>query len=403
MSSSPTPTSSVVTPCTPLPSRRADCRRIHTVEWLLIGHKANIRRGSEASAIWEHGDEYIDLARPDTSLTWICNYCDSIVAIRKNGASFNMFRHLKDKHGILLKRTRTIREEEDDNASVLSRESSASQQTPSGFGALFVRCDVDKFRNLLLQWIIQQQVPHSAVEQQEFRDLLLYLQPSLERYLISRNTITNWVLNEYTKAQSTIKTLLARAQSRVHLSFDIWTSPSVMPILGICSHFLSPSLELNHALLGLKIIEGSHTGEAIAEIIAGVVKEFEIEDKLGVYVADNASNCDTCCRELVKRFHSNEEEGSRRSRCLGHIINLAAQAFIYGKENEAFVSAIEHLNELSVRDQDEIAQEQALWRARGAFGKLHNIVKFVRVSPRRRQDFEAVIEMVIQQRTARGT
>ena len=57
-----------------------------------------------------------------------------------------------------------------------------------------------------------------------------------------------------------------------------------MPILGICAHFLDPEVQLQNPLLALRFLEGSYTGEAIAEITAGVVEEFEIQDKLGVYI-----------------------------------------------------------------------------------------------------------------------
>jgi hypothetical protein len=58
-------------------------------------------------------------------------------------------------------------------------------------------------------------------------------------------------------------------------------------------------------------------------------------------VADNATNNDVACRALIRVFHKEEKESSRRSRCLSHIINLAAQAFIYGRDNEAFIAKVD--------------------------------------------------------------
>jgi hypothetical protein len=400
------PSSSILTVLrpsdSPTPSRRADSRRIAGSTWIRAGHQANFRRGIEQSRIWDHGDAYVALDSPDKPF-WICDICDSAITIPPNQASSNMIRHLKKYHNILLKRTQSDREDEEGSEAVESIETPSIRQTPPIFSALMARINVDKFRNLLVQWIVQQQIPYSAVEQAQFRELLLELQPTLERYLVkSHNTISSWVDGEYKQAQAALKTQFNMALSRIHISFDIWTSPSALPILGICAHFLSPSLHLYHPLLGLRYIEGSHTGEAIAEIIERVVKEFEIQDKLGVYVADNASNCNSACNSLVRRLHEGEEDGSRRSRCLGHIINLAAQAFIYGKDNEAFINQAEFEEELSGRDQVAIAREQALWRSRGSFGRLHNIVKWMRASPQRRQEFEMVIKMVVSQAKARG-
>jgi BED zinc finger len=109
---------------TPILSRRGENRRIRGVSWLRAGRRANIRRGSQISRIWDHGDEYIDISRPETSSSWICDYCDSVIAIRKTLSSLNVIRHLKDAHQILLKRTQTDREEEDEAKSILSHESS---------------------------------------------------------------------------------------------------------------------------------------------------------------------------------------------------------------------------------------------------------------------------------------
>jgi hypothetical protein len=395
---------SVLTTPTPIASRRGDNRRIRGQTWLLVGRKPNLKRGQQVSPIWDHGDEYVDLAKPQDGASWICDHCDAIVTLKSNASTSNAARHLKNFHQISGKRPRSEIEDEEEEERTLSRQSSLQEiPRPPGFTALVTRLDIEKFRRLLLRWIIQQQIPYSAVEHIEFRDLLLYLQPSLEPYLIrSHRTISNWVADEFKEAQLAVKSLLAQAKSRIHLSFDIWTSPSAIPILGVCAHFLDSSLQLKHPLLGLKFIEGSHTGEAIAAIIEALIYSFDIEPKLGVFIADNASNCDTACESLVKRLRPNEDENSRRSRCLGHIINLAAQAFIYGKKNETFIVEAEQVEQLTIRDEQALIREQSLWRTRGSFGKFHNVVKFIRASYLRRREFQAVVEMVVAQSIARG-
>jgi hypothetical protein len=75
-----------------------------------------------------------------------------------------------------------------------------------------------------------------------------------------------------------------------------------------------------------------------------------------------------------------EDIRNHRTRCFGHIVNLAARAFLWGKdpdsfEREAFTEAAFQVEERELR----------LWRKRGAVGKLHNIVRFVRASPQRRE------------------
>ena len=66
------------------------------------------------------------------------------------------------------------------------------------------------------------------------------------------------------------------------------------------------------------------------------------------------------------------------------------------------MNAAEYTADLTHRDQEVVAREQALWRSRGSFGKLHNVVKSVNASPQRRQDFQAILEMTVTQAIARG-
>jgi hypothetical protein len=127
-----------------------------------------------------------------------------------------------------------------------------------------------------------------------FRDILLALQPSLDKYLIkSHHSISKWVKDDYLAARQRLKSLLSQSRSRIHLSFDAWTSPNCKSILGICAHFLTPSFELRHALVGFKEIVGVHDGENLAEYLITLIFELGIGDNFGVFIGDNAGNIDT--------------------------------------------------------------------------------------------------------------
>jgi len=79
---------------------------------------------------------------------------------------------------------------------------------------------------------------------------------------------------------------------------------------------------------------------------------------------------------------SSVQRSARRLRCLGHVINLAAKAFLYGKDFDAFEKDVEN-----VRENSELLKELDIWRKRGPVGKLHNVVVFICRSPQRRQRF----------------
>ena len=380
---------------TPLLSRRGDSRRIHGKTWSLTAHATNIRRNSQISRIWEHGAEYVNLSEPNTGSHWICDHCDSIIALRRSQSNWNASRHLLKAHNIKVKRE--INEEEEE------QEERQAERREATFAALIARVNVDKFRELLIRWIVQSQIPYSAVKSEAFRDLLLCLQPGIERYLVrSHNTIASWVDEEYQKGRQVIKSQLQQSLSRIHFSFDIWTSPACTAILGICAHFLAPNLHLKHALIDLKAIEGAHQGETIAELVGDLIQWFELEQILGVFIGDNAGNVDTAVKALVRRFRLDSSKG-RRARCCGHIINLAAKAFLLGNDCEAFIDEIDAAEHRAARDEQYLAVQQAKWRSQGPVGKFHNIVAYIRATSQRRHEFKEAVQMSINRARARGT
>ncbi|EXA30947.1 hypothetical protein FOVG_17724 [Fusarium oxysporum f. sp. pisi HDV247] len=77
-----------------------------------------------------------------------------------------------------------------------------------------------------------------------------------------------------------------------------------------------------------------------------MLRKFNITaQSLGYYIGDNATSNDTCLEELLKILEA--ESGAeypykcRRIRCIGHIINLALQAFLLAYSKEALRAALE--------------------------------------------------------------
>jgi len=79
---------------------------------------------------------------------------------------------------------------------------------------------------------------------------------------------------------------------------------------------------------------------------------------------------------------SDNEKTARRLRCLGHVINLAAKAFLYGTDTDAFEKELGNAKEVS-----DLNKELNIWRKRGPVGKLHNVVMFICRTPQRREFF----------------
>ena len=115
----------------------------------------------------------------------------------------------------------------------------------------------------------------------------------------------------------------------------------------------------------------------------------KIGRRIGFFVLDNASANDTCVDIILRTLYpkmSQKQRRRRRLRCLGHVVNIAAQAFLLGKGAE------KTLDELEIaflrQDFQKIAD---IWRKQGALGKLHNIIRYIRMTPQHRQEFRRCV------------
>jgi hypothetical protein len=111
--------------------------------------------------------------------------------------------------------------------------------------------------------------------------------------------------------------------------------------MGVIIYYLDKDLINRSYLIGMRRINGAHTGENITETVIPVLVEIGIMSKLGYFIADNDARNDTCIRAILRKHRPDiKDPDSRRVRCLEHIINLAAKAFLFGKNADAFKDTI---------------------------------------------------------------
>lgn len=154
-------------------------------------------------------------------------------------------------------------------------------------------------------------------------------------------------------------------------------------------------------LLGLRPMYGAHNGVAIAEELLTVMRDFKISDRVGYFVADNASNNDAALREIAKEI--DVDTLRQRIRCSAHVLNLVAKAILYGTDSDCVADAATFAPTFDSGGSDNVfpstdkapqsrnndAASLAMWRKRGALGRCHNLVYHVGGSPRRRRYFES--------------
>ena len=85
---------------------------------------------------------------------------------------------------------------------------------------------------------------------------------------------------------------------------------------------------------------------------------------------------------LLDQHQISYEAEHHRLRCNGHIINLAAQSFLFHTDYEALA---DDNNTTALMTPTDLEMEQ--WRRKGALGKLHNIVVYIQRSTQRLANF----------------
>ncbi|KAF5705269.1 ribonuclease H [Fusarium mundagurra] len=178
----------------------------------------------------------------------------------------------------------------------------------------------------VLGLLTRRRLPFSAVEHSELRDLALACNPAIGDLLINdRKQAMGYINSNYSLYSSQLAERLQTTQSKILISSDLWASPLRHGVLAVCVY---------------------HSGATQAELIAGTLRKFNVTaQSLGYYIGDNATSNDTCLEELSKVLEA--ESGAeyahkrRRIRCIGHIINLALQAFFLARSKEALRAALE--------------------------------------------------------------
>ena len=70
-------------------------------------------------------------------------------------------------------------------------------------------------------------------------------------------------------------------------------------------HYISDTGNLQHSVLALKELDGTHSGQNQAESIMEVINDYGIASKVGYFVMDNASNNDIMIKALSRCMYLN--------------------------------------------------------------------------------------------------
>ena len=95
------------------------------------------------------------------------------------------------------------------------------------------------FKNALVAFVVICQVALSLVINEVFIEFLEIIYPSIRNLLpLVCNTIHGWIIEAFTARKGRLKQRLVKSNSMIHFSFDLWTSPNHLALLGIVVHFI---------------------------------------------------------------------------------------------------------------------------------------------------------------------
>ncbi|KAA8612756.1 Dimer-Tnp-hAT domain-containing protein [Pyrenophora tritici-repentis] len=332
------------------------------VKRAIIARK-DFRQGT--SHIWKYGLQYI--RDSDKKEVYYCHECrvgkskQELFVI--NGTS-RIRNHLEQKHQI-------------DPQSGIKRKGSKES--------------VEKFKELLIRWIVYCHIAFFQLENQYFRELLLFLNPALLNHLPkAAKTIRSWVINAFISKKQQLREDLHHSRSRISISFDLWTSPNPYAILGVVAMWINTTGMRRVTALGMRRIYGEHTRENLGSVVLELLEEYDISgDQIGYFMLDNASANDTAVEFILKDlcpWMKSKQRRHRRLRCLGHVINLCCQAFLMGRNCEKYLAKLEKHHQ-----RGDYTKVEELWKKFGCLGRLHNLVRYIRLTPQRRKEFATII------------
>lgn len=248
---------------------------------------------------------------------------------------------------------------------------------------------IDVLRKLNVEWIVRRRHSFNETEDKALRKIFEFIDPRSTKALVSDKTFD--IQQYFERAKTSIIDNLSVAKSRIHISYDLWTSPNHKAMISIVAHWTNEQYKAQTALLAIREIHGEHTAVNISDVVYFVLKEYGIEDEFGYFVRDNAPNNNTSVKSLDRLMRNDEYEGfvsaERRLRWFAHEMQIAVKGLLFGpkaKELEDYPATA------GVTDEEKREYARKKWRSFGAVGKLHNVIKFIRGSPQGREAYAII-------------
>src|SRR5438552_8601661 len=95
------------------------------------------------------------------------------------------------------------------------------------------------FRERFIDWVVSDNISFNGASSDKLKAVLETLNSKAKSvFPDSHSTVHNWMMKDFEILKERIREEHHSAQSKINLSFDIWTAPNHLPFLGIEAHFI---------------------------------------------------------------------------------------------------------------------------------------------------------------------
>jgi hypothetical protein len=186
----------------------------------------------------------------------------------------------------------------------------------------------------------------------------------------SHNSVSQYVIRLYNFLKRKVVAELSQSISKIHISFDGWTTKGGKHrYLDIVAHYVDSHSYLKNLPITLPQLAGAHSGEAMADVVMSIFKEFKITaGKLSCFVLNTAYNNNTTIATIASKIGLNTTE--RCLRCGPQTLNLIGQMLLWGEEKESYN------NDESKRVNK--AENMAVWRTNEPLDVLLAVINYIK-------------------------
>uniref|UniRef100_A0A5B6YZU5 BED-type domain-containing protein n=2 Tax=Davidia involucrata TaxID=16924 RepID=A0A5B6YZU5_DAVIN len=176
----------------------------------------------------------------------------------------------------------------------------------------------------LASMIILHDYPLSIVNHIGFQRFLSSLQPMFK--MVSQKTIKSNILKIYDSEKGKTSELLEKLESRVAITFEIWTSNQTKKgFMAVTAHFIDEAWILQSRILRFVYVPAPHNEEVLSNFLIDCLFDLNIDRKLSAITMDYCTTNDAIIDCLLDKLDTNSlllEGRVLHMRCCAHFLNL---------------------------------------------------------------------------------